>query len=138
MTILDTNVVSEMMRPLPERTVLEWVSNSTADDLHITAVTIAEILYGIEMLPAGKRRETLQAGADKTFGVFAEHILTFDEKSAQAFSLIASSRRKQGKPISQFDAQIAAIAQRHGATLATRDIADFEGCGVGLVNPWEG
>jgi hypothetical protein len=137
MIILDTNVVSEMMRPAPTPAVLRWVSSQAADELNVTVITIAEILYGIELLPAGKRREALRAGAEKLFGVvFTDRVLGFEERAAHAFSLIASSRRRRGKPISEFDAQIAAIARIHGATLATRDSDDFEGCGVQLINPW--
>lgn len=137
MTILDTNVVSELMRPRPQSVVLDWLANQPAEQIHVTAITVAEVLLGIELLPAGKRRESIQAAADRTFEVFGGHILAFDEGAAHAFSLIASSRRKKGKPMSEFDAQIAAIARAHGATLATRNIADFQGCGVQVVNPWK-
>ena len=138
MTILDTNVVSELMRPAPERMVLRWFSSQAAEDLLITAITMAEILYGIEILPAGKRRDALHAGAEKMFGVaFTDRIATFDDKAARTFSLIAASRRKQGRPIEKLDAQIAAMARAHGAMLATRNTADFESCGVRLINPWQ-
>lgn len=137
MTILDTNVVSELMRPLPQSAVLGWFVAQSAEDVHLTAITVAEVLLGIQLLPTGKRREVIQAAADRTFEVFTSHILAFDEHAAHAFSSISSSRRKQGRPMSEFDAQIAAIARVHGATLATRDVADFEGCGVRLINPWE-
>jgi len=138
MIIVDTNVVSEMMRAVPEPIVLRWFSSQADEDLKITAITLAEILYGIELLPQGKRREALRTGAEKMFGVvFTGHILTFDDKAVRAFAVITSSRRKQGRPISDFDSQIAAIARAHGATLATRDTDDFEGCGVKLINPWE-
>lgn len=137
MIILDTNVVSEMMRPIPQPVVLNWFAAQSAEDVNVTAVTMAEILFGIELLPAGKRRDALRAGADRTFGVFAGHVLPFDDRAAHAFSLISSSRRTQGRPMSEFDAQIAAIARANSAILATRNIGDFEGCGVRLVNPWE-
>lgn len=138
MIILDTNVVSEMMRPTPQSVVLNWFATQSVDDVHVTAITMAEILLGIELLPAGKRRDAIQEGADRTFGVFAGHVLPFDDQAAHAFSLISSSRRKQGRPMSELDAEIAAIARAHGAVLATRNTPDFEGCGVKLVNPWEG
>ena len=138
MTILDTNVISEMMRPVPGPSVLRWFANLAIDDARLTAVTLAEILLGIELLPTGKRRDVLRAGAERTFAVFAGRVLAFDEKAAPAFSLISCTRRKQGRPISQFDAQIAAIARAHNATLATRNTNDFEGCEVKLVNPWRG
>lgn len=139
MIILDTNVISELMRPAPEAHVLRWVGNQAAEDLHVTAVTIAEILYGIELISTSRRRDAVRAGAEKMFeAVFADHILTFEDRAARAFSQIASSRRRQGKPMTEFDAQIAAIARVHAATLATRNPYVFEACGVRLVNPWEG
>ena len=139
MIILDTNVVSELMRPVPEQRVLRWFSHQAAEDLHVTAVTMSEILYGIELIAAARRRDVVRAGAEKMFGdVFGDRILTFEDRAARAFSQIASSRRRQAKPMSEFDAQIAAITRVHGATLATRNPYVFEGCGVRLVNPWEG
>lgn len=106
--------------------------------MHTTSVTLAEILYGIEILPPGKRKRELAAGAERLFAfVFDSRILPFDEPAAQRFSQIAADRRKRGRPISELDAQIAAIASVHGAVLATRNVADFEHCGVRLVNPWE-
>jgi len=139
MTVLDTNVLTELMLPAPEPAVLRWFSRQTAEDLHVTAVTMSEILYGIELISTGRRRDALRAGAEKMFGVvLADQILSFEDRAARAFSQIASSRRRQGKPILAFDAQIAAIARVHGATLATRNTYVFEGCGVRLVNPWEG
>jgi len=139
MIILDTNVVSELMRPSPERVVLHWFGGQAAEDLHVTAITVAEILYGIELISSSRRRDVVRAGVEKMFeDVFADRILTFEDRAARAFSQIASSRRRQGKSISEADAQIAAIARVHGATLATRNPYVFEGCGVRLVNPWEG
>lgn len=139
MIILDTNVVSELMRLTPEHKVLRWFSGQAAEDLHVTAITMAEILYGIELISSSRRRDGVRAGAKQMFGdVFADRILTFEDRAAQAFSEIGSSRRRQGKPISEVDAQIAAIARVHAATLATRDPYIFEACGVRLVNPWEG
>lgn len=139
MIILDTNVVSELMRPTPERMVLRWFRIQSAEDLHVTAITMAEILYGIEISFSGRRRDVVRTGAEKMFGdVFVDRILAFEERAAHAFSQIASSRRRQGKPIAESDAQIAAIARVHGATLATRNPYVFEGCGVRLVNPWVG
>jgi len=139
MIILDTNVISELMRPAPEARVLRWFGGQAAEDLHVTAVTMAEILYGIELVSTSRRRDVLRAGAEKMFEiVFADHILTFEDRAARVFSQIASARRRQGKPISESDAQVAAITRVHGATLATRNPYVFEGCGVRLVNPWEG
>ena len=139
MIILDTNVVSELMRSAPESRVLRWLASQAAEDLHVTAVTMAEILYGIDLISASRRRDVVRGGAEKMFeDVFADRILTFEDRAARAFSQIASARRRQGKPMSEFDAQIAAITRVHAATLATRNPYVFEGCGVRLVNPWEG
>lgn len=139
MVILDTNVVSELMRAVPEPAVVHWFGNQNSEELLVTTITIAEILYGIEILPEGRRRDSLRAGAEKMFGVvYADRIAAFDDRAARAFPMIAASRRKQGRPIEKLDAQIAAIARANRAILATRNVADFEGCGVTLVNPWEG
>jgi predicted nucleic acid-binding protein len=138
-TILDTNVVSEPMRPSPSATVLAWLSRKP-DDGHffLTTITVAEILFGIELLPKGRRHDRMHAQAKATFADdFAGRILPFDEAAARAFPEIAAARRAQGRPISEFDAPIAAIARSRGAVLATRNIAHFEGCGLRLVNPWQ-
>ena len=138
MTVLDTNVLSEAMAAAPSERVLTWISNRRrADTVFITTITMAEILYRIEILAPGKRRDKLRTQAE---GMFTEdlagHILTFDEQAARAFSQIAAERRAQGRPIAEMDAQIAAIVRVHGALLATRNTADFEGCGIRLANPW--
>lgn len=137
-TILDTNVVSEPMQPTPSAAVLAWLSRKPENGhFFVTAITVAEILYGVELLPRGKRRDKLQSEAEATFAQdFAGRVLPFDEEAARAFPKIAASRRAQGRPITELDAQIAAIARSRGAILATRNTADFEGCGVRLVNPW--
>jgi toxin FitB len=137
-TILDTNVLSEMMAASPSEAALAWISNrQLVDPLFITTITVAEILYGIEILAPGRRREKLSAEAEAMFSEdFAGQILVFDEQAARSFSQIAAERRRLGRPIAEFDAQIAAIAHVHGAALATRNTGDFEGCGVQLVNPW--
>jgi hypothetical protein len=136
--ILDTNVLSELMAPSPSPKVRAWISDQRATGkLCLTTISVAEILYGIELLPKEKRRDGLLTEAEAMFTEdFAGRTLPFDEPAARAFGKIAAARRGQGRPIAEFDAQIAAIASVNGATLATRNTADFEGCGVRLVNPW--
>ncbi len=138
MIILDTNVVSETMASSPSEATLAWVAKArTADELFITTITVAEILSGVELLPPGKRRDKLNSEAEATFRQdFGGRILEFDEMAARQFAHIASSRRRAGRPIAEFDAQIAAIARVHGALLATRNTGDFEDCGIRLANPW--
>jgi len=138
MLILDTNVISEIMQPSPSPRVLNWWSQQQTGELFTSTVSMGEILYGIELLPKGKRRDRLLAEAEAMFNEdFAGRILPFDEEAARAVAEIAAARRTQGRPIAEFDAQIAAIARTHRAALATRNTTDFEACGVRLVNPWQ-
>jgi toxin FitB len=137
MLVLDTNVISEIMKASPSLRVMAWWSQQRSDELFTTTVTVAEILYGIEILPQGKRRDSLRAEAEAVFTQdFAGRILPFDEEAARAFPEIAASRRGEGRPIAELDAQIAAVARSRRAILATRNTPDFEGCGLRLVNPW--
>lgn len=139
MIVLDTNVLSELMRPKPSPRVMAWISRHPATELFTTSVTEAEIFYGIELLTRGKRREELLAAAE---GMFAEdfvgRVLGFDSETARAFAKIAAYRRGLGKPIHHADAQIAAITRVRGAMLATRNIEDFEDCGLDIIDPWNG
>ncbi len=138
MIILDTNVISEAMLPVPNSKVRQWLSTQPSQQLFTTTVSLAEILFGLEILPLGKRRAGLSATAETMFAtLFAQRILAFDGPAARAFPPIAAGRRQRGRPISVLDAQIAAIAIANAAILATRNSADFEGCGVRLINPWE-
>ena len=137
MIVLDTNVLSEVLRPKPNDAVVLWMRSQAATDLFTTAICEAEICYGIALLPAGKRRTSLEEFASGLFGEeFPDRILRFDSAAARAFAVIAAARRRSGRPISEFDAQIAAIARSHDATVATRDTADFVDCGVAAVSPW--
>jgi predicted nucleic acid-binding protein len=135
MILLDTNVLSELMRPEPEAAVLQWMAAQT-EALYVTALSYAEILFGIDLLPRGKRRQRLGEQAAAMFSEdFAGRILSFDPVTAPAYAAIASKRQKAGQRVSPVDGMIAAIAQVHGASIATRD-GDFSGCGVPLINPW--
>ena len=137
MFILDTNVVSELMRERPHSDVLAWLDEQLTSALFVTAITEAEIRTGIALLPDGERKRGLAAAAERAFGVlFAERILPFDSDAAQAYALIAATRRAPGHPISQADCQIVAVARSIGASVATRNVNDFEGCGIKVINPW--
>ena len=137
MFVLDTNVVSELMKERPNADVLTWLDSQPAETLFITAVTEAEVRTGIAVLPAGERQRMLAAAAERAFAVFSDQrILAFDSDAAQSYALIAADRRAAGRPISQSDCQIAAIARSRGITVATRDVSDFEGCGIEVLDPW--
>ena len=137
MIIVDTNVLSEVMKASPSPRVVEWWNSHPEAELYITSITQAEILAEIELLPKGKRRAGIAQAAEATFREdFADRILPFDGEAAREFARIVAARRKLGRPISQPDAQIAAIARNYSAVLATRDTDDFEHCGIKLVNPW--
>jgi len=139
MIILDTNVLSELMRPRSSPQVVAWVARQPATELFTTSITEAEIFYGIELLTKGKRREGLLAAAEAMFAEdLAGRIFGFESDAARIFSKIAAHRRALGRPISHADAQIAAIAQVRGARLATRNVADFDDCGLDIVDPWNG
>jgi predicted nucleic acid-binding protein len=136
--VLDTNVVSELMKPAPAGAVVAWIGAQPTQSLYTTSITQAEILHGVMLLPGGKRREALEAAAQVMFREdFGGRILAFGADAALPYAQIAVDRRAAGRPISQFDAQIAAIARSFGATLATRNVTDFDGCGIELINPWE-
>ncbi|MGH9511461.1 MAG: type II toxin-antitoxin system VapC family toxin [Terriglobales bacterium] len=139
MIILDTNVLSELMRAKPSSKVVAWVAKQSGTELFTTSITEAEIFYGIELLAKGKRREELLAAADAMFAEdLAGRVLGFESEAARVFSRIAAQRRGLGRPINHADAQIAAIAQVRRARLATRNVADFRDCGIDVVDPWFG
>lgn len=138
MIILDTNVISELMRPNPNSNVVDWVAGQAALDLHLSTVSEAELLYGIEILPPGGRRDRLLAEVEGMLREdFDGRILPFDSAAARAYAVIAAARRAAGRPISHADCQIAAIARCRSASVATRDVDDFEGTGIEVINPWE-
>ena len=137
MLVLDTNVVSELMRERPSPEVLGWMDNQLTDNLFVTSITEAEIRTGIAILPEGERRRGLAAAAERLFSVlFSERILPFDSDAARAYATLAAERRDAGRPISQADCQIVAIARCRGASVATRDVDDFEKSGFEVINPW--
>jgi predicted nucleic acid-binding protein len=135
--ILDTNVLSEALKPVPSDAVLRWLAAQSPSAVFTTTITLAEVLYGVETLPRGKRQTRLVAAVEKMFAEeFEGRILPFDEDAARVFAGIVASRNTAGRPISQFDAMIAAIARCHRAAVATRNTADFDRCGIQVLDPW--
>lgn len=137
-TVLDTNVLSEIMKLQGLRKVKNWVVTQPRENLFITSITQSEILYGIAILPDGKRKQALRESAQAMFvEEFTGQILAFDQKAAVGFAEIAANRKKIGKPISQADAQIAAICLVNNAAIATRNVDDFADCQIKIINPWD-
>ena len=137
MHVLDTNVASELMRPAPASTVATWIAGRNAGDLFLTAISEAELRYGVAIMPAGRRRVALEAAMTRWLELgFGERILPFDSAAARAYAEIASNRRRAGRPIGDADCQIAAISRARGAVLVTRNVRDFEATGVEVVDPW--
>ena len=137
MILLDTNVLSELLRPRPAPAVLTWMRTVADRDLRTTSVTRAELFLGMRLLPEGKRRRALETAMEAMFaGLFSSDALPFDDRAADAFAAIAAVRRGVGRPIGDLDAQIAAIALTVDAAVATRNTPDFELCGISLQNPW--
>lgn len=138
MIILDTNVLSELVKPVPEQRVVDWLDSLVPDEVMTTAVTAAELWYGVRRLPDGKRKSELAEGIDAMlFEDLGGRIEVFDAAAATRYADIVLARERLGRPIAAADAQIAAICARRKATLATRNVKDFEGTGVTLVNPWD-
>lgn len=137
MILLDTNVVSELMRIEPTQIVLDWFGQHDAVDLFISAITEAELRTGVAILPDGQRRSRLQMALDAMIDQdFQSRVVPFDSAAAKAYAQIAAQRRAAGRPIAEADCQIAAIARAAGAPIATRNVRDFEGCDIRVINPW--
>jgi len=137
MIVVDTNVVSELMKSSPSGVVRDWMLGQRSAELFTTAITVAEILYGIERLTEGQRKDSLRTAATDVFTSFADHVLPFDHDAAAAYAPLVHRRDQRGLPIDGFDAQIAAICGTHRATLATRNVKDFAHTGITLVDPWK-
>lgn len=138
MIVLDTNVLSEPMKPRPERTVVEWIDNQDSAKLFTTSTVVAELAYGISRLPVGQRQERLAEALDRVVTAeFLAGVLDFDLMSAIEYGALVAAVEGAGGSISLADAQIAAVCRVHGATLATRNVKDFNGLGIDLVNPWD-
>ncbi|MXX77650.1 MAG: type II toxin-antitoxin system VapC family toxin [Gemmatimonadales bacterium] len=138
-TLLDTNVVSELIRKSPEPAVAAWASGHLVEDLFLSAVSEAELRYGVAILPVGHRRDTLLFEVENMLrDAFEDRVLPFDSDAARAYGHIAARRRSSGRPVSPADCQIAAIAASRRMAVATRNVRDFEGMGIEIVDPWGG
>jgi len=138
MIVLDTNIISELLRPAPTPEVEAWLAAQDGATLYFTTVGEAELRHGVAILPMGKRRNALaQAIEGMLEEDFRDRILPFDRAAARAYAAIAAERRALGRPISQLDCQIAAIARANEAAVATRNTGDFEDCGIAIIDPWQ-
>lgn len=137
MIILDTNVVSEPLKAEPEPAVLAWLDAQAPTTLYMTSITLAELLSGVASLPSGRRRNKLaQALTDRVLPLFEGRMLAFDAQAAHAYAQVQAGAQAAGNPISFADGAIAAIAAAHGFAVATRNVRDFKGAGVEVVDPW--
>ncbi|MXY40624.1 MAG: type II toxin-antitoxin system VapC family toxin [Rhodospirillaceae bacterium] len=137
MYVIDTNVASELMRPSPAPAVGAWIAGRDAEELYLTAVSEAELLYGVAIVPAGRRRNELEAVMLRWLDTgFADRILPFDSAAARDYADIAAGRRSAGRPIAPADCQIAAIARSRGMAVITRNVRDFGDIGITVVDPW--
>jgi toxin FitB len=135
--ILDTNVVSEVIRAEPDPSVASWLASRPSSSLFITTITQAELLYGLRLLPESRRRRDLTDAVQSIVrDELRGRVLSFDGAAAEAYAVIAADRRARGRPISAFDAQIAAIGRSRGAGVATRNVDGFDGCGIDVYDPW--
>lgn len=138
MIIIDTNIISEMMKPTVAHQVLTWLNQQDNTQLFVTSITIAEICYGLNVLPKGNRRNLLESAFHKAImESFQYRILFFDDSAAFLYGKIMGQRKQLGRPLSIADGQIAAIASVHGFSLATRNIKDFNDCNIELIDPFE-
>lgn len=138
MIVLDTNVVTEVMKPAPAAAVVSWLNARDSSALYLTAITLGEIAYGLRTLPQGLRRLRLEESFSRVIAAaFTGRILAFGEEAAAHYGEVMARRRELGRPLSVPDGQIAAIARQHGFTVATRNVRDFLACGIEIVNPFE-
>ena len=139
MIVLDTNVLSELAKPAAEPVVIAWANAQPIEDLYTTAITEAEMLFGLACMPSGSRQDRLRRAVETAFSVLlAGHVLSFDRVSARAYADLAAERRRRGRAVAGADLQIAAIARAKGAqAIATRNTRNFAEYGVPLINPWQ-
>jgi toxin FitB len=136
MILLDTNILSEVMKPSPNPSVKAWLNNQVSETLYISSVTLAEMLFGIAALPAGKRKDMLAQVFDGLLKLFENRILSFDTEAARHYAKLAITARDDGKGFPTPDGYIAAIAASHGFIVASRDTSPYEAAKVVTINPW--
>lgn len=137
MILLDTNVVSEAMKPMPRPAVRAWLNDQVAENLYLSTVTVAELLFGIAVLPDGHRKSTLKTAVNGLFALFRDRLLPFDIEAARQYAELAASARAKGRGFPTPDGYIAAIAASRGFAVASRDTAPFAAAGLSVINPWE-
>lgn len=137
MIVLDTNVISEAMRPEPHPAVRAWLNDQAAETLYLSSVTLAELLFGVAALPAGKRKEMLAQAVDGLMGLFRGRVLPFDADAARHYAELAMTARSAGRGFPTPDGYIAAIAVSRGFIVASRDTAPYEAASVTVINPWQ-
>jgi predicted nucleic acid-binding protein len=138
MIVLDTNVVSEAMKPAPEPNVTAWLNDQAADTLYLSSVSLAELLFGVRALPEGKRRNLLGKTLDGLLALFEGRVLPFDTAAARHYADLAAAARNGGRGLSTADGYIAAIAAARDYSVATRDAGPFQAAGLKVINPWAG
>jgi hypothetical protein len=137
MILLDTNVISEPLRPAGDAAVLAWIDEQIVETLYLSAISLAELRLGMATLPAGKRKDVLHSSFEqRVLPLFAGRILPFDSAASEAYAVLRARARVQGKAIAPADGYIAATAKSHGLIVATRDIGPFEAVGLTVINPW--
>ncbi len=138
MILLDTNVVSEVMKTQPAEAVVSWLNAQDSERLHVSAITVGEIAYGLRILPDDKRRSGFRERFELFISLaFDQRVLSYDEPAARIYGELMGDRKELGLPMSVTDGQIAAIARRDHLSVATRNVLDFENCGVEVINPFE-
>ncbi|MDR0592411.1 MAG: type II toxin-antitoxin system VapC family toxin [Bifidobacteriaceae bacterium] len=137
MIVLDTNVVSEAMRPEPDPAVRSWLNAQETRTLYLSSVTVAELAFGIGLVPVGARRDRLARSFDVILGLFPDRVLAFDQEAARRYAQLAVAARALGRPLAVADGYIAATAARWGFAVATRNVRDFANAGVDVIDPWQ-
>ncbi|OQP85565.1 VapC toxin family PIN domain ribonuclease [Rhizobium rhizosphaerae] len=137
MILLDTNIISEIWKPSPDQRVIDWINTQAIETLYLSSVTVAELRFGIAVLPEGRRRANLDRGLEKEIlPIFDGRVLAFDLQATMAYAKLMAQAKRAGQAISKADGYIAAIAAAHNLTVATRDVSPFRAAGLNVLDPW--